>query len=73
MYVLFVCFGERGRRWGGGGKASIECEVERAPSHASCVLLVPTDYFNIETPILNMTEVHGDAGNHACMKNRTLS
>ena len=25
------------------------------------------------SPGWNMTEVHGDAGNHACTKNRTLA
>ena len=55
MFYLFV-FGERegegggGGGGGGGGEASIEHEMERCPTHASCVLLVPTDYFNIETP-----------------------
>ena len=41
---------------------SVEREVERAPTHASCVLLVPTDYFNIETP----TWLEYDRGTWRC-------
>ena len=46
----------------GGGEASIELEVERAPTHASYVLLVPTDYCNIETP----TWLEYDRGTWTC-------
>ena len=67
--VCFICLflvreGEgKCRMW--GGESSHTCFLCAVGSYR---LL---QYWN--THHLNMTEVHGDAGNHACTKNRTLS